>query len=184
MKKNWDKTFLEVAKGMAEHSTCTRVQVGAVLTKDRRIISCGYNGVPSKQEECKDYFFRIWNNSSSAENGYISAFGFNWLINKYVFPTFEDFLKSDVFYKMHRTFSIDNELHAEQNAIGYAARNGIETNGSTIYLTISPCKQCAKLMIAAGVKRIVYAEKYNRSEDDGIPLLKQNNVECELYGTM
>lgn len=162
---------------MAEHSTCARVQVGAVLTKDRRIISCGYNGVPSGQEECKDYFFRIWDNPGKADD-YVKAFNFDWLINKYVFSTFKDFLESAPFYQMHREFSINYELHAEQNAIGYAARNGIETSGSTIYLTVSPCMQCAKLMIAAGVKQVVYAEKYNRSEDDGISLLQINNVEC------
>jgi len=181
MKKNWDETFLEIAQKMAEHSTCVRVQVGAVLTKDRRIISCGYNGVPSGQEECKDFFHRIWNTSSHAENATYRAFDFDWMLNKYIYPTYDDFLKSDTFYNLHRTFSQMFELHAEQNAIGYAARNGIETNGSTIFLTISPCMQCAKLLIAAGVKQVVYAEKYNRSEDDGIPLLRLNHVECDLY---
>lgn len=166
MKKDWDKTFLQIAKIISEHSTCSRVQVGAVLTKDRRIISCGYNGVPSGQKECEEHF-KI-------------AFALLDTLPKNVL-TFENWVKSDEFSELHREFSINNELHGEQNALGYAARNGIETNGSTMYLTISPCKQCAKLMIAAGVKRVVFSEKYNRSEDDGIPLLQLNNVECVLY---
>jgi len=162
MKKNWDKTFLEIAKIMSEHSTCSRVQVGAVLVKDRRIISCGYNGVPSGQEECVDYFKRIYNSHN-------------------IDLTFWAWCEREDFKDLHREFSINNELHGEQNAIGYAARNGINTSGSTMYLTISPCKQCAKLIIAAGIKRVIYQEIYNRAEDDGIPLLQQNNVECVLY---
>jgi len=169
MKKNWDKTFLEIAKIMSEHSTCARVQAGAVLTKDRRIISCGYNGVPSGQKECIEHFKMQFVLLDKLPKNVLS---------------FEHWTKCKEFSDLHREFSINNELHAEQNAIGYAARNGITTEGSTIYLTISPCKQCAKLMIAAGIKRIVYAEKYNRSEDDGIPLLKENKVECVYYGTM
>lgn len=158
MKKDWDLTFLQIAKLISEHSTCARVQVGAVLVKDRRIISCGYNGVPSGQLECKQHFADTAMGNPDASK-------------------YQDKYWLDV----HREFSLKNELHGEQNAIGYAARNGIKTEGATMYLTISPCIQCAKLMIAAGIVKVIYAEKYNRAEDDGLPLLQQNNVECVLY---
>lgn len=169
MKKDWDLTFLQIAATMSEHSTCSRVQVGAVLTKDRRIISCGYNGVPSKQKECKDYFEEEFKKLPIRLNPDKGA--------KWEF-TFEDWIKTPEFSDLHRQFSLDNELHAEQNAIGYAARNGISTEGSTMYLTCSACKQCAKLIIAAGIKKIIFSERYNRPEDDGLPLLIQNNIKC------
>jgi len=160
-KKEWDITFLEIAKLMSEHSTCTRVQVGGVLVKAGRIISTGYNGVASKQLECKQFFKELHNEMNIDEK-------------------FEDFIKSKEFSDMHRDFSIHNELHAEQNIIGYAARNGVNTSDSTIYLTCSPCTQCAKLLIASGVVRVVYAEIYNRTSDDGLPLLKQCKIACDL----
>jgi dCMP deaminase len=174
MKKDWDLTFLQIAKLMSEHSTCSRVQVGAVLTKDRRIISCGYNGVPSGQKECKDYFRAVF------DHRYLNKLAANMRDE-----SFDAWRTTPAFSDLHREFSINNELHAEQNAIGYAARNGIATEGSTIYLTISPCKQCAKLLIAAGVEKVVYAERYNRSEDDGLGLLIENNVACvKVYGNV
>jgi dCMP deaminase len=161
MKKNWDITFLQIANIVSEHSTCTRVQVGGVLVKGGRIISTGYNGVASKQFECKQFFKELHKEMNIEE-------------------TFEEFIKSKEFSEMHRDFSIHNEIHAEQNIIGYAARNGVNTEGSTIYLTCSPCMQCAKLLVASGVVRVVYPELYNRKEDDGIPLLKQCGIKCDL----
>ena len=115
-------------------SHCKRLQVGAVLAKDGRIISCGYNGTcPGDDNCCED------------EEG-------NTL------PTVS---------------------HAEANAILFCARNGIETFNCTLYSTVSPCVECAKLIVTAGIVRVVYIEKFR--ETSGIEFLQQRNIDvCQL----
>lgn len=125
-----DKRYLRMARIWAENSYCTRRQVGALVVKDKRIISDGYNGTPSGFENvCED------------ENG---------LTKPYV-------------------------LHAEANAITKLARSHNSSEGSTIYITASPCIECAKLLIQAGIKRVVYGEKYRL--EDGLNLLRKAGIE-------
>ena len=125
-----DKRYLRIAKIWAENSYCTRRKVGALIVKDKMIISDGYNGTPAGFE-----------NVCELEDG---------TTKPYV-------------------------LHAEANAITKIARSGNSSEGATIYVTTSPCIECAKLIIQSGIKRVVYSEKY-RSED-GIALLERANVE-------
>lgn len=128
--KQLDLRYLRMAKIWAENSYCTRRQVGALIVKDKMIISDGYNGTPSGFENiCED------------EHG---------LTKPYV-------------------------LHAEANAITKLARSSNNSDGSTLYVTASPCIECAKLIIQAGIKRVVYGEKYRL--EDGINLLKRANIE-------
>lgn len=116
----------------ALNSYCKRRQVGALLVKDRMIISDGYNGTPSGFENiCED------------ENG---------ITKPYV-------------------------LHAEANAITKVAQSGNSSKGATLYVTASPCLECAKLIIQAGIRRVVYKDEYRLS--DGIDLLKKAGVEVE-----
>ena len=119
-----------MAKIWAENSYCTRRKVGALIVKDKMIISDGYNGTPAGFE-----------NVCELEDG---------TTKPYV-------------------------LHAEANAITKIARSGNSSEGATIYVTTSPCIECAKLIIQSGIKRVVYSEKY-RSED-GIALLERANIE-------
>ena len=125
-----DKRYLRMAKIWAENSYCTRRKVGALIVKDKMIISDGYNGTPAGFE-----------NVCELDDG---------TTKPYV-------------------------LHAEANAITKIARSGNSSEGATIYVTTSPCIECAKLIIQSGIKRVVYSEKY-RSED-GIALLERANVE-------
>ena len=125
-----DQRYLRMARIWAENSYCKRRQVGALVVKDKMIISDGYNGTPSGFE-----------NICENENG---------LTKPYV-------------------------LHAEANAITKLARSSNNSDGSTLYVTASPCIECAKLIIQAGIKRVVYGEKYRL--DDGIKLLKRANIE-------
>lgn len=76
----------------------------------------------------------------------------------------------------HLEFSNTHETHAEQNAIGYAARNGIKTNNCDMYVSISPCNACAKLIIAAGIKNVYYLNEYDRPDMSGIIILKQAKI--------
>ena len=127
-----DYRYLRMARIWAENSYCKRRQVGALVVKDKMIISDGYNGTPSGFENvCED------------EEG---------ITKPYV-------------------------LHAEANASTKLARSGNNSEGSTLYVTASPCIECAKLIIQAGIRRVVYAEKYRLT--DGIDLLTRAGVEVE-----
>ena len=127
-----DYRYLRMARIWAENSYCKRRQVGALVVKDKMIISDGYNGTPSGFENiCED------------ESG---------VTKPYV-------------------------LHAEANAITKLARSGNNSESSTLYVTASPCIECAKLIIQAGIRRVVYAEKYRLT--DGIDLLTRAGVEVE-----
>lgn len=125
-----DKRYMRMAAIWAENSYCQRRKVGALIVKNKMIISDGYNGTPAGFENvCED------------EQG---------LTKPYV-------------------------LHAEANAITKIARSNNSSEGATLYVTASPCIECAKLIIQAGIKRVVYAEKYRL--EDGIELLKRANIE-------
>jgi dCMP deaminase len=130
----FDKRYLEMARVWAKNSYCIRRQVGAILVKDRMIISDGYNGTPSGFENiCED------------ESG---------VTKPYV-------------------------LHAEANAITKVARSNNSSDGATLYVTTSPCIECAKLIIQAGIKRVVFYDKYRIEE--GLDLLKRAKIEiCYL----
>lgn len=125
-----DKRYLRMARIWAENSYCQRRQVGALIVKDKMIISDGYNGTPAGFENvCED------------DNG---------VTKPYV-------------------------LHAEANAITKIARSGNNSDGATLYVTASPCIECAKLIIQAGIKRVIYGEHYRLT--DGIDLLKRAGIE-------
>jgi dCMP deaminase len=158
--KNKHKLFGDMARLVAKQSTCCRMQVGAVLVKEGRVISIGFNGVPSGQEHCEDHFKNVYQADFAAK-----------------YPSCDEFIKTKDFYDMHGLFSNDNELHAEQNTLSFAARNGIATEGAHIYVTLSPCIHCAKIMIAAGIKKVYFLDLYDRSQE-GIHFLNKNGVQC------
>jgi dCMP deaminase len=114
----WDEYFLEIAFSVAERSTCDRAHVGAVLVRDKRILSTGYNGSPAGLPHCD-------------EVGHLIVDG-----------------------HCVRT------LHAEQNAIIQSALHGVGSEGATAYVTHQPCLTCAKMLINAGIRRVVYAGNY------------------------
>jgi len=163
--KNKHKLFINMAELIAGQSTCCRLNVGAVLVKDNRVISIGFNGVPSGQTHCEEHFKEVYKKDFCS-----------------VYPTEKDFFKSQTFKDEHGKFSNENELHAEQNAILFAAKNGIATSGATLYVTLSPCINCAKVIITAGIKTVFYKDLYDRSQD-GIVFLNKNGVECRQLQT-
>ena len=125
-----DRRYLKMAMIWAQNSYCKRRKVGAILVKDKMIISDGYNGTPSGFENiCED--------DSNHTKPYV--------------------------------------LHAEANAITKVAKSNNSSAGSTLYVTSSPCLECAKLIIQAGIKRVVFTENYRI--DDGIELLKRAGIE-------
>ncbi|MCF7795959.1 dCMP deaminase [Patescibacteria group bacterium] len=151
--KNKTKVFMKVAELFAEQSTCISKQIGAVIVKDERIISTGYNGVPSGQLHCyglfKEELFLLKSKPYSKE--------------------------MEEFKKRHYVFQKENELHAEMNAIAFAAKNGEILNGTEIYVTFSPCFDCAKMIVACGIKKVYF--KYLYEKEDSRSFLKENEVE-------
>ena len=129
---NLDARYIRMAQIWAENSYCERRKVGALIVKDKMIISDGYNGTPSGFENvCED------------DEGKTKAY----------------------------------VLHAEANAITKVAKSHNNSYGATLYVTTSPCIECAKLIIQSGIKRVVYTDPYRI--DDGIQLLKRANIDVE-----
>ncbi len=127
-----DRRYMKMAVIWSENSYCRRRKVGALIVKDKMIISDGYNGTPAGFENvCED-----------EENK-----------------------------------TLPYVLHAEANAITKIACSNNSSSGATLYVTDAPCIECAKLIIQAGIKRVVYSRKYRL--DDGINLLKRANVTVE-----
>lgn len=128
----FDSSYLQMARVWASNSYCKRRQVGALIVKDKMIISDGYNGTPSGFENvCED------------EQGHTKSY----------------------------------VLHAEANAITKVAKSGNSSDGATLYVTAAPCIECAKLIIQAGIKRVVYSDEYRLEE--GVNLLRRAGVEVE-----
>lgn len=130
----YDKAYLKMAREWAKLSHCNRKQVGALIVKDRMIVSDGYNGTPTGFDNCCE-----------DENGET-----HWFV-----------------------------LHAEANAILKVAKSTHDINGATLYITLSPCKECSKLIIQSGIKRVVYCNGYK--DDSGLVFLKESGVElCQI----
>lgn len=128
-----DQRYMRMARIWAENSYCERRKVGALLVKDKMIISDGYNGTPSGFEnKCED--------ENNVSKPYV--------------------------------------LHAEANAITKVARSHNSSEGATLYVTASPCVECAKLIIQSGIKRVIYGEEYRIM--DGVELLERAGISVEL----
>lgn len=155
------KFWLDIAHKFAEKSTCARVKVGGVLVKKGRAVCSAWNGVSSKQEHCCDYYNRLYDSNEELKQN-----------NK----TYDDFLKSETFFNHHREFSRLNELHVEMNIVNYSSREDRE--GSILYLTISPCINCAKLIQGSGIKEVYFRKEYDR-EIEGIDFLNKRGVVCK-----
>ena len=128
----YDKAYLRMALEWAKLSYCKRKQVGAILVKNRMIISDGYNGTPSGFVNCCE------DHEGNTE----------WYV-----------------------------LHAEANAILKCAASTQSTSGATLYITMSPCKDCSKLVLQSGIKRVVYIEKYK--DNTGLDFLQKAGIEIE-----
>jgi dCMP deaminase len=141
-----DEIFIKIASEIASASKCVSKQVGAVIVKDGRILSTGYNGTPAGYTNCCEH----WNDEYTPE---------------------------------HHEWSKTYEIHAEMNAIIWAARKGISIEDATIYVTLEPCSECSKNLIASGIKRIVYKTPYEHTHSDVISkFLKDNGVSIEQLG--
>jgi dCMP deaminase len=133
----WDEYFIEITLAVAKRSTCHRAQVGAIIVKDKRILTTGYNGAPRGLPHCLDAGCEI--------------------VDGHCVRT----------------------LHAEQNAIIQAALHGVSVEGGTIYSTHQPCHVCAKMIINAGLVRVVYIGAYH--DEIAMQYLKLANVQIDHF---
>ena len=139
------KWLMQIAIATAKISTCCRIQVGAVIERDGRIISTGYNGSAPGAEHCIDHF---------------------GIAQEYT---------NNLFATKHHEWALRNEIHAEINAIIFAARKGIMIEGSHMYVTHMPCITCSKYIVQAGITRVVYFNDYEGDTDKYI--FKDSGVE-------
>jgi len=142
-KLSFDHIFMNLATDLANRSHCVKAQVGAVLVKDTRIISIGYNGPPAHTHNCDEE----WPGTGCPRDS---------------------------------KGSCSLALHAEENAILYAVKNGANLEGATLYTTLSPCLPCSRLIYSAGIKKVLYDKSYAEykkiSSDEGVDFLNKFGV--------
>jgi len=147
-KPSFDEIYMELAERLATKSHCVKAQVGAVLTKDTRIISLGYNGPPAGTHNCDEE----WPEHGCARDS---------------------------------KGSCSLALHAEQNAILFASKNNVSLENATLYVTLSPCIACARVIYTMGIKKVFYLSSYAQfkglSSDEGVDFLKRFGVEVQQY---
>lgn len=147
-KPSFDEIYMELAERLAKKSHCVKAQVGAVLTKDTRIISLGYNGPPAGTHNC-DEEWPIEGRSRDSKG------------------------------------SCSLALHAEQNAILFASKNNVSLENATLYVTLSPCIACARVIYTMGIKKVFYLSSYAQfkglASDEGVEFLKRFGVEVLQY---
>ena len=147
-KPDFDDIYMELAVNLAKRSHCVKRHVGAVLAKDTRIISVGYNGPPSGTHNCDEEFGEL--GCSKDSKGSCSL-----------------------------------AIHAEHNAILFAVKNKTSVEDSTLYVTLSPCIACARIIFSMGINRVVYLNSYaaykGLKEDEGIVFLQKFGVEPLKY---
>ncbi|GAB4237619.1 MAG: cytidine/deoxycytidylate deaminase family protein [Ekhidna sp.] len=145
---NFDDIFMELAVNLAKRSHCIKRHVGAVLAKDTRIISIGYNGPPSGTHNCDEE----WPDSGCPRDS---------------------------------KGSCSLALHAEQNAILYAVKNKTDVAGATLYVTLSPCIACARIIYTMKIEKVIYLRSYAEYKgipsDEGVDFLRKFGVEVEKY---
>ena len=158
----WKSVFINICDTLRKRSVCLKYQTGAIVVKGTQILSIGYNGIASKQEECSHYWENYWNRNISG-------------------VSFDDWIRTDEFRNLHSKWSVMNEIHAEVNALNWISKGDID-NTYAIYTYYSPCEQCAKQILSYGITQVFYCIKYlgrSASSTDGIKFLQDRGIHCE-----
>lgn len=147
-RSSFEEIYMNLAQSLAGRSHCVKMKVGAVLTKDTRIISIGYNGPPAGTHNCDTE----WPDTGCPRDS---------------------------------KGSCSLALHAEQNAILYASKNNVAIEGSTLFITLSPCIACARIIFSTGIKKVFYLNSYAQykgiDRDEGVDFLKKFGVSVEKF---
>jgi len=148
----YDKIMMNIAIEMANLSYCKRKKTGCIITIEGRIIGNGYNGTIQGKDNCCEEVCKECNGKGYLNNENIKC------------PKCQGM----------GIITKNGILHAEQNALMFMLKKGISSFGATLYVTLSPCINCAKLIAQSGIKRVVYLEKYR--DDEGLLFLKDNDI--------
>lgn len=170
MKEKFVKAYMDVARRFAELSHARRLHVGAIVVKDDRIISIGYNGMPAG-----------WDNDCE-DKEYMSGDVGGWLTPEEIeerWPYGEYNEDADEVYR-YALKTKSEVLHAESNAIAKLAKSAESGLNADLFVTHSPCLECAKLIYQSGIRRVFYGEHYR--DDRGIEFLKKSNIEIQKVG--
>ena len=164
MKEKFVKAYMDTAKRFAELSPAVRLHVGAIVVKDDRIISIGYNGMPVG-----------WDNECEYKE-YMSGDAGAWLDPDEIYERwpYEEYSEEFESNRRYRLVTKDEVLHAESNAIAKLAKSNDSGDGASIFVTHSPCIHCAKLIHQSGIGRVYYGENYR--DDAGIKFLEQSGI--------
>jgi dCMP deaminase len=148
---SFDDIYMDLAKNLSRKSHCVKAKVGAVISKDTRIVSLGYNGPPAGTHNCD----QEWPVDGCARD---------------------------------RKGGCSLALHAEANAILYASKNQITMEGATLYVTLSPCIACAKIIYTTGIKKVIYLDSYAAFKgidvEEGVEFLRRFGVSIEQYSQL
>jgi dCMP deaminase len=177
MKTRFKQAYIDVARRFAELSHARRLHVGAIVVKDDRIISIGYNGMPAG-----------WDNNCE-DKDYMSGDAGGWLNPDEIYERwpFEETVvvandnESFETSMRYRLKTRPEVLHAESNAIAKLAKSNDSGDGADIFITHAPCIECAKLIFQSGIGRVYYGENYR--DDAGIKFLQNSGVEIEKLDT-
>lgn len=163
MKIKYINLYTKILNEYEKLSTCDRLHVAALLVKDGRVLSVGYNGVADRQTHCSFYF--------KHENGkfYIHAKDTD---NEY------QEVSEQRYREEHHNFAERYEIHAEMNCIAFALKNKIDVSGCELVLSVAPCMNCAKLIASAGIQKVTYARTYDRSME-GEKYLESLGISCK-----
>ena len=171
MKPKFQKLYNNIAHEVAKMSHARRLQVGAVIVKDDRVISMGYNGMPAG-----------WENNCELKE-YMGSDAGGWLSPEEIYEQWP-FEETVVVTNDNESFEIDRRyrlktkpevLHAESNAVSKLAKSNDSGDGADIFITHAPCMECSKLIFQSGIRRVYYSQDYR--DDSGIKFLKISGVE-------
>lgn len=163
MQSKFNRFYIDILNSLKGYSTCSRLHVAAILVKDSRILSSGYNGVAKGALECNKIFRK------KEDGSYEVAFPYDSVKVRNI--TYEQYRTC------HHEFADRFEIHAEMNCLGFALRNHTDITGAQLFLTTSPCLNCCKLIITSGIREVYYLEEYD--DNTGINYLRQNGVTCD-----
>lgn len=169
MKKKFKESFMQTAEIFAELSSARRLHVGAIIVKDDRIISIGYNGMPSGWDN--DCEYRVW--MSGDAGGWLDV---EQIEKQWPYEEYSDVDPSALIGR-YNWKSKPEVLHAETNAIAKLAKSTESGANATMFITHSPCLDCAKLIYQSGINRVIYRNDYR--SDSGIDFLKKSGVTVE-----
>ena len=165
MKPKFQQLYRNIAQEVAKMSHARRLQVGAVIVKDDRVISMGYNGMPAG-----------WDNDCE-DRDYMSVDAGAWLDPVEIMERWP-FQEDGTAFQIQRRYALKTKpevLHAESNAIAKLAKSNDSGLGADIFITHAPCMECSKLIFQSGISRVFYGQNYR--DDSGIKFLKQSGIE-------